>query len=268
MAESTLKPIHIAALGSSFSAGLGIPPQINRLAGRSGNNFAHLLASRLGAKLTDLSVSGATLNNILSEPQASFRYTFEPQLSELPDDADIITILGGGNDMGYVGGITRDAMKGTLLGYIGYILSWMFPNINAEPLTADDVTKRFIEVVNKTREKAPNSRIFLVEYLSLLGPNTRPGIDVNLTEQQFRYHQQVAEQLSSVYKLTAEACPGVEVIHMHEISRDHGLGSKEPWVEGFSLGTLWQGNPLHPNLKGMQAVADTIYEKVKDNQAA
>ncbi|KUJ13589.1 SGNH hydrolase [Mollisia scopiformis] len=263
MGETTTNPRHITALGSSYAAGPGIPPQINRFAGRSGNNFAHILASRLGAELTDLTVSGATLNNILSEPQSRPGHTFAPQIAELPQDTDVVLVTGGGNDMGYIGGVTKDALKGTLL---GYVLSWIYPVINAEPLTANDVTKRFVEVIDRIREKAPNSRIYLVEYLSLLGLSTKPGTGINLTDEQLRYHQQVAEQLSSVYKLAAEARPGCEVVSVHEKSRDHGLGSKEPWVEGFSFWTVWQGNPFHPNLKGMQVVADMIQEKMQDIQ--
>jgi lysophospholipase L1-like esterase len=264
MADHTIKRLHVAALGSSFAAGPGIPPQINRMAGRSGNNFAHILASRLGADITDLTVSGATLYNILFEPQVRGKTTFEPQLSELPSDADIVTVTGGGNDIGYIGGIMTDALKGT---FLGWLLSWVLPFPTANPVTAEEATRRFIEVIDKIREKAPKSRIYLVEYLCLLGLETRPGIDINLTEERFRYHQYVAEQLSTVYKLAAEARPDCEVIPVHEKSRDHGLGSKEPWVEGFSLGILWQGNPFHPNLEGMQAVADMIYERVKEDEA-
>lgn len=254
--------LRIAAMGSSFAAGPGIRPQINYMAGRSGNNYAHILASRIGADLTDLTVSGATLNNILSEPQSRLGTTFQPQLSELPPDTDIVTITGGGNDMGYIGGVMKDALKGTCM---GYMLSYIFPIPETHPVTPDDVKNRFIKIIDEIREKAPKSRIFLVEYCSLLGLDTRPGIDIGLTEEEFEDHQQVAEQLSSAYSLAAEARPGCEVIPVHERSRDHGLGSQEPWVEGFSWRILWQGNPFHPNHKGMQAVADMIYEKLQED---
>lgn len=50
----------VAALRGSFAAGPGIPPIVDRFANRSGRNYAHLLADRLGAQLTDLTVSAAT----------------------------------------------------------------------------------------------------------------------------------------------------------------------------------------------------------------
>ena len=51
---------HVASLGSSFAAGPGIEPAADRAARRSARNYPHLLAARLGAELTDLTVSGAT----------------------------------------------------------------------------------------------------------------------------------------------------------------------------------------------------------------
>src|SRR3954470_1574461 len=56
----------IAALGSSYAAGPGIEPVADRRAHRSARNYPQLLAERLGAALTDLTVSGATTETITS----------------------------------------------------------------------------------------------------------------------------------------------------------------------------------------------------------
>jgi lysophospholipase L1-like esterase len=255
------KKVHVAALGSSFAAGPGIPPQINRAAGRSGNNYPHILAKRLGAQLTDLTVSGATLKTILSEPQRSFLRgnRFEPQLKSLPSDADIVTITAGGNDLGYIGGVIHDASKSSLF---GRLLSWLIP-APKEDVTAKDVAETFIAVVDEVRKIAPRSRVLLVEYLTLFGTDIKPGENTSLDKAQIRHHQGVAQTLEEAYKLVAEARPWCEIVPIGERSRGHGIGSEEPWVEGFSLAILSQGNVFHPNLKGMQAVADLIYEKLK-----
>lgn len=60
--------LHIAALGSSFAAGPGIEPIVDKAARCSSNNYPHLTAAALDAKLTDLTSSGATLLKVLSEP--------------------------------------------------------------------------------------------------------------------------------------------------------------------------------------------------------
>ena len=111
---SSKKPLHIVALGSSFAAGPGIHLQALKSAGRSKQNYAHLLAKRLGARLTYLSVSGTTLMNILLEPQVLFRNHFEPQLAAFPSNVDIVTITGGGNDLNYIGAITTATLQSFL----------------------------------------------------------------------------------------------------------------------------------------------------------
>lgn len=113
------KKLRIASLGSSFAAGPGVPPQIEpRAAMRSGQNYPHLLAQQLNAELTDLTVSGATLLNITVDPQTVLfsKKTFPVQISNLPEDADIITITAGGNDINYIGGMLYDAWVATCIG--------------------------------------------------------------------------------------------------------------------------------------------------------
>ena len=92
--------LQITALGSSFAAGPGIEPIIDKAALRSGNNYAHQLAKKLNASLLDLTVSGATLLNVASEPQTMFGHTFAAQMDSLPSNADIVTLTAGGNDLG------------------------------------------------------------------------------------------------------------------------------------------------------------------------
>ncbi|KAF3389558.1 hypothetical protein F1880_003458 [Penicillium rolfsii] len=115
------KELRIASLGSSFAAGPGVPPQIEpRAARRSGQNYPHLLAQQLNAELADLTVSGATLLNITVDPQTApfSKETFPVQISNLPEDADIVTITAGGNDINYIGGMLYDAWLATLPGAI------------------------------------------------------------------------------------------------------------------------------------------------------
>jgi lysophospholipase L1-like esterase len=261
-----MTPIHIVALGSSFAAGPGIEPQALRAAGRSERNYAHLLARRLGAQLTDLSVSGATLKNILSESQNLSGTTFKPQLSGFPPDVDVVTITGGGNDLQYVGDITRATMQGSFLGRIfSRLFSSPFQD-NQESLTPEDVAERFIAVIDKVRETSPRCHIFLVEYLTLFGSHTRPGVDVPLNEAQIKHHQSVASTLQIAYKLAAEARSGCKIIPVAELGRNHALGSEKPWVDGFCVGILLTRKaPFHPNSRGMEAIAEMLYEELKDD---
>lgn len=162
---------HITALGSSFAAGPGIEPLEDPTAGRSSRNYAHQLASKLNADLTDLTVSGATLLNILNERQYLGRQAFDAQLDHLPKDSDIITLTCGGNDIGYIGCLTQDS----LMSYLG----GGGQDSQSQALTAPfldlhQLTSRLLEVLDKVHSLAPNARVFLVEYLTLIGDDTRP----------------------------------------------------------------------------------------------
>ena len=253
----------IVALGSSFAAGPGIQPQALKAAGRSEKNYAHLLAQRLDAQLTDVSVSGATLNNVLSEPQVLYGNHFEPQLSSLPPNVDIVTITGGGNDLGYIGGVMQTTIQSYFLGRLAS--RFIFPPA-PEPLTAEDIAKRFMAVIDKIQETSPQCQIYLVGYLTLFGPHTKPGIDVPFDAGKIKEFQDIAGTVQRASELAAEARSRCKVIPVGELSRDHGLGSDEPWVEGFGFGMLWAGKaPFHPNAKGMVAVADMLYEEMKDD---
>lgn len=258
------KQLHICALGSSFAAGPGISPIIDKHAMRSGNNYAHLLANKLNARLTDLSVSGATLENIIDQPQTVNGREFSPQLNGVPADADIVTITAGGNDMSYIGSMMQAEIEAMAL---GSVLEYLLPDLVSETRlkTADSVAKRFVDIIDGVRKVLPNARIFLVEYLTLLGKDTIPGTTVRMSEEKVEEHKNLAEVLNQGYNLAQQARSDYcEVVPMAKLSEEHGLGSKEPWVDGFTfLGTIQQVAPFHPNAQGHQAVADILYANLR-----
>lgn len=271
--------LHIVSLGSSFGAGPGIPPQLKpRAAMRSGRNYPHLLAQRLDAKLTDLTVSGATLLNIIQEPQTAplSAQVFPPQIDGVPTDADIITITAGGNDINYIGQMLSDAWGATSPGMISNTVmhgvravSSIFTTSAPEPqvsISHEALIDRFVGILDAVHQKAPKARIYLVEYLAVLGPDTQPGQDIPFDQEKIDYHRDVASTLQKAYSAAAERrSEWCERVPVHELSLLHALGSEEPWVGGFDLSTLLRrsGPVLHPNLEGMKAVAEILLPKVQ-----
>jgi lysophospholipase L1-like esterase len=159
---------HVVALGSSFAAGPGSDPVVDRAAMRSGRNYAHLLADRLGAKLTDLTVSGATTATLLERPQRTLRgKRFPPQVDGIPADADLVTVTAGGNDLGYVGGMMRAALAGRLRARLLTRPIGGLVGRNAVPAATDaDVeraTSGLARVVEAARTRAPGARAVLVD---------------------------------------------------------------------------------------------------------
>ncbi|KAJ5939641.1 hypothetical protein N7466_002775 [Penicillium verhagenii] len=258
---SEKKKLRIASVGSSFAAGPGIPPQIKPFAaGRSGQNYPHLLAKELNADLTDLSVSGATLLNITAEPQvtAYSDAVFPPQILSIPEDADIITITAGGNDIGYIGNMIQDAADAT---YSQASLATTTPLFDEE----FSLPKRLGDTLDRIHEKAPKARIYVVEYLAILGPCTKPKVDIPFNQERIDHHSRVASRLQNAYAMAvATRSDWCERVPIHQLSLDHALGSQEPWVSGFDLNWMSQGGVvLHPNLGGMQAVAGILLETIR-----
>ncbi|KAK5691246.1 hypothetical protein LTR17_025741 [Elasticomyces elasticus] len=256
--------LHIVALGSSFAAGPGIEPIINKAAMRSGRNYAHQLAEKLDAELTDLTASGATLLNVLDTPQQTVfnKTVLKPQLEQFPANADIVTITAGGNDLGYSGGQMIDS-------YISYAgpLKWFINKYRGRPtrdVDANELSWRFCAVIDRIKSLAPTAQIYLAEYPAVFGDATTPGQDVPLTAEQVSYYRERARVLNAGYAQAAAARPGVELVPVSKASESHEVGAAETWMLGFGFFLPYHGQaPYHPNLAGHTAVADMLYERIK-----
>lgn len=294
-------PLHIAQLGSSFAAGPGIAPVANKRALRSGANFASLVARRVGggARLTDLAVSGATLPQLLLERQpvplsvlgSVFGRRFPPQIDGLPGDADVVLVLGGGNDLGYVGGMFEDTLAalpwplGPLVRALVRLLGYGAPVAAAAELGVDGLAIRYGRVLDAVHARVPQARVLVVEYVSLLGPDVRPAgggdsgsgsssnhggdakavANVAFGADRVEHHRGVAAKLLEATARAADAeeraswCARVAV---DAPSRAHGVGSADPWVNGFGWRLFYAGAAFHPNAKGMRAVSELVYQKL------
>ncbi|MCL2584402.1 MAG: SGNH/GDSL hydrolase family protein, partial [Streptosporangiales bacterium] len=227
---------HIASVGSSFAAGPGIEPVADRAALRSARNYPHLLAERLGAELTDLTVSGATTATILDTPQRMRGHVFPPQIQGLPGNADLVTITAGGNDLkyalsmivsGYAGrlssrGLTRPL--GTLLGRRGVP--------DPEPVDVDRAAAGLARIAEAARAKAPGARVLLVDYVTVLGPGTVPDRDVPFDAVTLDALRRLGDKVAEAFAAAA-ARSDAELVRVSERSRDHALGSADPWASGL-----------------------------------
>ncbi|KAI1190673.1 SGNH hydrolase-type esterase domain-containing protein [Nemania serpens] len=259
-------PLRIANLGSSFAAGPAIPPVEEGSAGRSGANYAHLVAEQVGGTLTDLSVCGATLLHLLDTPQDAGGKRFAPQIDDLPADTELVLVLGGGNDIGYIGGIFNDTLSRT---WSGTALKYLRgPNPDSEvkaelQLDMDGLTQRYATVLDAIRRKAPGAHVLVVEYQAVLGPDTRPGEDVVFGADRIAHHREVAAALQEA---TRRAVLGREewcsILGVVEASETHAVGAEHPWIFGFSWKLFYQGCAYHPRPEGMAAIADLIYDKM------
>ncbi|MFG1796457.1 SGNH/GDSL hydrolase family protein [Nocardia sp. NPDC049149] len=261
---------HIVALGSSFASGPDIEPIIDKEANRSANNYAHLLAEKLGAELTDVTVSGATTDTIIDTPQRLLTTTYPPQLDSLPADADLVTITAGGNDLEYAGSMIKLGSAGRLSTdpHTRPLASQLARGGVPQP-TSDDIDRaatNLVRIVDAVRDRAPNAHVLLVGYLAVMGPDTCYSHEVPLDDATVDAFRNLGDQVDEVFTRAATTS-GADLVPMHEFSRDHALGSSEPWVRGLpkQLREIYRLMPFHPNDAGMRAVANTVYDYLQTN---
>ena len=242
------------ALGSSMAAGPGIRPSADGApfrAGRSARNYAHLVAEKLGLDLVDVTYSGATTANILTDAQ----HGTPPQAEALYGSEDLVTVTIGGNDVGYVpllmaAGLPRIVRSVPLLG--GVLREMVDPTARDRALVV--VAESLKEVGRTLRQRSPRAKVLFVDYLTLLPPtgSARPLSDVDVA-----LGRRVADTLE---RLTGEAAAatGCEWVRVADASRDHHAWSADPWTMKPGLPFPGRPAPLHPNAEGMRAVADLV----------
>jgi lysophospholipase L1-like esterase len=242
------------ALGSSYAAGPGLGDRVPgspRAAGRSMHSYAHILSERLKLRLTDATFSGATVAQILgTEPGALL------QLEGLTTDTRLVTLTGGGNDVGYIGYLVTASMPSLLRTVTG-------GHKRLVELSDDDAFEakesalgdNLIALFDEIRARAPKATIAVTDYLTLLPPDDSvgaPPLRREDIERGRRYFQHVNLTLRQ-----AAARAGVLFAEVSAASASHHAWSSDPWTERF---VLFGGKaaPYHPNRAGMVKVADEL----------
>lgn len=251
------------ALGSSMAAGPGIAPRVPgspRRAGRSTRNYPHLVAGALDLDLTDVTYSGATTANLLSEPQ----HGTPPQVDTLRGDETLVTITIGGNDIGYV-----PLLMAASLPPMVRRLPVLGPRIH-DLLDARERERALGELevslhtVGETvRARAPQARVLFVDYLTLLPPATQPAPPLAPVNADLGRH--LAARLQ---ELTAAAAADTccEMVAVGAASQEHHAWSNQPWTVGARLPRRRRPAPFHPNAAGMAAVAEMVVSRVRSGQ--
>lgn len=255
----------MVALGSSFAAGPGIRPVANRAALRSQRNYAHLVATQLGATLIDATVSGATTATILSDSQRMLGVTFAPQIESVHPDTDLVTITAAGNDLNYLPSMVRSATAHRLSRHrltvgLSHRLGQGAPLV---PITSEQkasATDGLTRIVEQVRTRALRARVVLVDYLPVVTAHTTPGPNVPLDAEAIDHFRGLATELSACFE-EASRRTGADLVAASSLPQNHGLGSDQPWVFGLHLTTLMC--PFHPTAEGMRAVADRVVAQIE-----
>jgi lysophospholipase L1-like esterase len=239
------------ALGSSMAAGPGIRPTAPGApfgSGRSARNYAHLLAEQLGLDLVDVTFSGATTANVLTDRQR----TAPPQIEALDGTEEVVTITIGGNDVGYVP-LLMGASLPSLARRLPAIRELLDRDARIKAL--DGIGDALRAVGTAVRRRAPQARVMFVDYLTLLPAAGVPAAP--LSAEHTELGRLVALRLEEATAEAAEAT-GCTVVRAGQASREHHAWSPDPWTVAAGLPLPWRPAPFHPNAAGMRSVADLI----------
>ena len=235
------------AMGSSFAAGPGIEPTepgSPSSCGRSEENYANLLAQRLGAALTDVSCLGATTANILGTDQNGQ----PPQLDAAGPSTRLVTVTIGGNDIDYFGSLSAYSCQD------GGGRGCPSVNIGSIDRTLRVLTKRLENVVRAIHARAPKARVLLVNYFTVLPAHgTCAGVPLSPRHQAFE--RSLALDLATDTAVAARAT-GATLVNLAAASARHDACSAEPWVNVLHPAPGdW---PYHPTVAGMAGAARLI----------
>ena len=149
-----------------------------------------------------------------------------------------------------------DASKASLRGspVLGWALKATGPtdkHAHSSDVTFDQVKQRFLKIFDRIHAVAPKAKIYLVQYLDVFGPDTHVQSDQPLNKEQSEYYRSIADSLAQTYRDAAASRKDFfPVVEMSEISKDHALGSEEPWVTGFTTTMMLSGVvPYHPKTR-------------------
>jgi lysophospholipase L1-like esterase len=243
------------ALGSSMAAGPGISPTAPDApfgSGRAAVNYPHLVAERLSYDLVDVTYSGATTANVLTDRQHHAR----PQIEAIDGTEDLVTVTIGGNDVGYVpmlfaAGLPRLLRSIPLLGR--RVREQLDPVARDAALAR--VAESLVTVGAEVRRRAPKARVLFVDYLTLLPPDGTPAPPLSAPDAAAA--RRVGDTLKRLTQ-DAAAATGCELVRAGDASVDHHPWSDDPWTTRFGLPVPGKAAPLHPNAAGMRAMADLV----------
>ncbi|GAA5215835.1 SGNH/GDSL hydrolase family protein [Streptomyces thinghirensis] len=257
-AAETAEPLDYVALGDSYAAAplvLPVDPS-NLLCARSLADYPHIAAKALGARLTDVSCSGATSEHLTTSQYLGT----EPQINALTEDTDVVSITIGGNDTGLVA---------AALGCVNLLPKPLGSSCAARN-TKDGVdtvkagidawAPKFDIALNQIKQRAPHAEVFVVGYGNYIRPGgcfpTQPMWDVDAT-----YIQGATDHLSAALRTTARR-HGATFVDTYSLGIGHDVcaAPADRYIEGLIPAHI--ATPLHPNAEGSKAIGSALASAV------
>ena len=246
------------ALGDSFTSGAGLP-QTERSAtacGQSALSYPRLVASSIGADLTDVSCGGAGTGNG-AQPQPVAHTTWPPQLDALEKGTDLVTVGLGGNDYGWFLGVMFTCAALAAEDPTGH------PCQDRATTPAWDVTEvpsrvgsGLEDLLLEVHRRSPHARVVLVGYPQPV-PAEGTCPELPLAAGDYAFVRAQWEAMNAAMRAAAHAA-GATYVDVLGPSRGHDIcAGDEAWVNGA---TAQPGiaAAYHPFRQEQEAVAALV----------
>ncbi|KAA5836429.1 SGNH/GDSL hydrolase family protein [Saccharopolyspora hirsuta] len=247
------------AMGDSAAAGPLIPNQDpNLLCFRSEMNYPQVAAALLGAELTDVTCSGAKIDDFSGRQHG----ILPPQYDALSRRTDLVTVTIGGNDVELVQAAV--SCLNLLPEPVGESCADRFTAGGRDELAEriDALVPKVDGMLAEIRDRAPNAEVVVVGY----GTYLRPGGCYPMQPLWARdadYVQSSVDKLSAVLRERAEA-NGAEFVDLGPVSEGHDIcaAPQDKYFEGIVPTS--EAAPLHPNARGMAAFGRVVADRVSN----
>ncbi|WP_433781456.1 SGNH/GDSL hydrolase family protein [Actinomycetospora sp. CA-101289] len=241
-------------MGDSYSAGAGIVPPAPGYppaCAQSALNWGHDIAAARGYQLTDVSCSGAETDDYTTAQYSGVA----PQLNALSRQTQLVTMTIGGNDNGvFVGTIQKCGAAGARTAGQGSPCRDTYGNSFVNTINRSTYPN-LVAALTKVRANAPNARVAISGYLTILPPTTGCYPIMPIASGDVPYLNNIQATLNDAVRRAA-ARTGVSFIDVAGVSTGHDackpIGTR--WVEPVVGSTNFI--PVHPNALGESAMAD------------
>jgi lysophospholipase L1-like esterase len=275
--RSPARTLYIA-LGDSYTAGDGIPTQIDVRSGceRSSHSYPVLVAGHLRLKASqyrDASCSSAKIA-ALTAPQSTGSALDPPQLSALSADATLVTLGIGGNDLDFSGILTRCVeldVLGVLVAKAFHATDDRAPCRTSYTSNGTDEIQQKIQAASvalaaalrRIHDLAPHARVLVIGYPDLL-PASDGGACagvLGITSGDVAYLNNEELQLNRMLSSQATAAGDVYVdTYTPSIGHDACAAPSVRWIEPLVVAAPTA--PMHPNAAGQQGIAHDVEQAI------
>lgn len=248
--------LNYVALGDSMAAAPGVPdPAPPAGCRKSTNDYPSVLARRLMAStFTDVTCSGATTEDVTDHAQQTKNGMVGRQIGAVRASTDLITITVGANDVGLAADAEGCEVKspnpppcteGFIVGAVDRISAAIDGHLRGWSMLIDHV-----------RAEAPNARIVLVGYGTLIRPGgCFPGQPVLPHDSD--YLQAKLNEMDDRQRLLA-ADKGIDYFDTRPMSQGHDICARPADRYFAGYGVASPAVALHPTAFGATAVGDAL----------